>query len=435
MEVYTNNSALNKDKSSKNARSNRPTIEQRSTGGASENLIDLAHVSNAVGVGALADLNNSAVDIDRTPAWLRFAGAPCEGGFPSIMTVSPQKSAAHTSPLERPEEFDQCMAIPADCPNRIAHMARGFRSFMEQASSLPPHGSGKLNIALYYSAMQGLAELLLPVHVYDILHAAGLKAGRPASKLQREVWHAIESAIRYLSGFDTCIERSRAEQPKPDWDLIKLIALSNGKVSDLVEASRLSKPSLAEILDLWFKPGEWVCLAAERETASTRPVEDWKVTGVPAQFFVPNPMSAKQGRTRAGTLSERALESVGPRRILPVEFDFSPKTGPECAQMLERVQERGFSVQDVNAALHLQLDSMVPLGAAVDSAGKSIHGHYPCAHLEEDDLQRFKEYAVLLGADPKVFVANQLVRFPGGTRADNGKVQKLLYVSPEVMLK
>ena len=397
---------------------------------------DSTNVPPARETELLRDMQHvSAVTADRTPAFLRFEGSPCEDELATPVTPTPAPAqVAYTSPLEPPDKHDQCAAIPAGSPNVIAHIAKNYKPFEEQAGSLPPDGCGQLNQAIYYAAIQGLAEGQTPEQVYDILYPAGLKAGRPATKLYREVWHAIEDAVRYLSGVATDIEKSRTRQPKPDWDRIVSTARANGKVSDLVRESKPVPTVFADVLDLWFKPGEWACLAGERHTASTRTVEDWKADGAPPpQLFVPNPMSAKHGRTREGTLSERTLENVGPRRILPVEFDFSPKAGPECARMLEHMQELGYSVKDVNAALHTHLDSMVPLGAAVDSGGKSIHGHYPCAHLSEEDLQRFKDYALVLGADPQVFVPNQLVRFPGGVRADNGKHQNLLYVNPEVM--
>jgi hypothetical protein len=349
------------------------------------------------------------------------------------VTPAPAQPVVYTSPLEPPERHDQCAAIPRGSPNVIAHLAKNYTPFAEQAGSLPPAGCSQLNQAIFFAAIQGLAEGQTPEQVYDILYPAGLKAGRPASELYREVWHAIENAVRYLSGPATDIGKSRSRQPRTDWDRIVSTARANGKVSDLVRESKPVPTVFADVLDLWFKPGELACLAGERHTASTRSVEDWKAIGLPPQFFVPNPMSAKYGRTREGELSERTLENVGARRILPVEFDFSPKAGPECARMLEQMQELGYSVKDVNAALHTHLDSMVPLGAAIDSGGKSIHGHYPCAHLSEEDLQRFKDCALVLGADPQVFVPNQLVRFPGGVRADNGKAQNLLYVNPEVM--
>lgn len=397
-----------------------------------DNLLDLDHVSASA--GALAAGGDSDVTADRTPAFLPFEGSLCEDEPATPVTPAPaQAQVAYTSPLEPPEKHDQCAAIPVDTPNVIAHLAKNYKPFEEQAGSLPPDGCGQLNQAIFFAAIQGLAEGQTPEQVYDILYPAGLKAGRSATKLYREVWHAIESAARYLSGSDSGVEKYRTRQPKPDLDRVVSTALANGKVSDLVRESKPVPTVFADVLDLWFKPGEWACLAAERHTASTRTVEDWKAAGVPPQLFIPNPMSAKHGRTRAGTLSERTLENVGPRRILPVEFDFSPKAGPECARMLEQMQELGYSVKDVNAALHTHLDSMVPLGAAVDSGGKSIHGHYPCAHLSEEDLQRFKDCALVLGADPQVFVPNQLVRFPGGVRADNGKAQNLLYVNPEVM--
>jgi hypothetical protein len=376
----------------------------------------------------------SAITVDRTPAFLRFENCPCEDEPATPITPAPALPIAYASPLEPPEKHDQREAIPVDIPNVIAHLAKNYKPFAEQAESLPPSGCGQLNQAIYFAAIQGLAEGRTPEQVNDTLYPVGLKAGRPATELYREVWHAIENAVRYLSGSATDIGKSRSRQPRTDWDRIVSVALANGKVSDLVRESKPVPTVFADVLDLWFRPGEWVCLATERNTpSSTRTVEDWKAAGLPPQLFVPNPMSAKHGRTRAGELSERTLENVGPRRILPVEFDFSPKAGPECVRMLEHMQEHGYRVKDVNAALHTHLDSMVPLGAAVDSGGKSIHGHYPCAHLSEEDLQRFKDCALVLGADPQVFVPNQLVRFPGGVRADNGKVQSLLYVNPEVM--
>jgi hypothetical protein len=42
-------------------------------------------------------------------------------------------------------------------------------------------------------------------------------------------------------------------------------------------------------------------------------------------------------------------------------------------------------------------------------------------------------YAAKLGADPALFVRCQWVRFPGGTRTDNGRRQPVIYFRPDLL--
>ena len=130
------------------------------------------------------------------------------------------------------------------------------------------------------------------------------------------------------------------------------------------------------------------------------------------QFIVPHPMTQKEGLTEAGNLSQRAKESVGPRRFMVVEMDslrdHSPI--PESAQL----------------GTLKYLSKLAPLVMVLRSGGKSLHGWFEVRETDEKQLRKFLSLACFYGADRAAFTLNQFMRLPWGTR-DNGKVQEVIH--------
>src|SRR5207245_6201927 len=104
-----------------------------------------------------------------------------------------------------------------------------------------------------------------------------------------------------------------------------------------------------------------------------------------------------KGLTQEGKRSSRSQDNVGPRRFLVIEFDFEiDKDGREtsAAPMLRRLSAQGITIADLCAALHAELADIRPIALVVHSGGKSLHGWYPCAGVEEAVMHRFMRLAV-----------------------------------------
>jgi hypothetical protein len=230
--------------------------------------------------------------------------------------------------------------------------------------------------------------------------------------------------------------------PPPDWPHISAVASTGMGIEDLRRVSPvpISDRHTADFfLEVLFPGQPLLCLARENPwDARTAPWETWRN---PRRFglIVPSPMRAKEGKRKDGKPSARCLDNTGPRRYLVVEFDFATRGGEEdsspenliLARLAAEVPCR--TAPDLCAALLLHLIRMgAPMVLAVHSGGKSVHGWFPALGQPEENLRRFFSCACRLGADPATWTPCQLVRLPGGTRA-NGTPQKVLYFNPSLL--
>jgi hypothetical protein len=116
-------------------------------------------------------------------------------------------------------------------------------------------------------------------------------------------------------------------------------------------------------------------------------------------------MLSETGLTKNGRLSQHSLANTGPRRYLIIEAD----SGDLRQQ----------------AAVIWHLAKIAPLAAAVFSGGKSLHGWFFCEGESEERLFKFMQYAVYLGADPRMWLRSQFCRVPDGHRSDNKNSEAL----------
>ena len=138
-----------------------------------------------------------------------------------------------------------------------------------------------------------------------------------------------------------------------------------------------------------------------------------------------------------GKMSQHALEAVGPRQFLVLEFDFSENardgvTDSEWAPLVRAWQAGGIGVADACAALLAHLAEYAPLTLAVHSGNKSVHGWFYAAGRSDEQLRPFMAYAHALGADPATWSPHQFVRMPDGTR-ENWRPQTVYFFHPEIL--
>jgi hypothetical protein len=147
-------------------------------------------------------------------------------------------------------------------------------------------------------------------------------------------------------------------------------------------------------------------------------------------------MTKPMGVKDDGKYSPRCLDNTGPLRFLVLECDFKEKdkdgNDTPDAPMLRALAADGITVKDLCAAIILRWAEFAPLVLVVHSGGKSLHAWFEAVGVDEAALDRFKRFAVSLGADPMTFTRCQLIRLPEGTRAD-GKRQRVLYFNPTII--
>lgn len=137
-----------------------------------------------------------------------------------------------------------------------------------------------------------------------------------------------------------------------------------------------------------------------------------------AEFFRPNPLTGIPVKRGNGKLSLVCDDCVAKFRFAVVEFDSKP-------------------LRDQYAFYMAMLDKGMPFAALIHSGNKSIHGllAVDCPDAEawkrmvEDKL--FCSYLELLGCDGACKNESRMTRTPG-TRRSNGKMQKLLYLNPNL---
>jgi len=123
-------------------------------------------------------------------------------------------------------------------------------------------------------------------------------------------------------------------------------------------------------------------------------------------------MSSLTGISKDGKVSKRCLDNTGPRRHLVVEFDSG--------------------TLDSQAARMLHLAQLAPLGLAVYSGSKSLHGWFQVAGFPEKKVLKFFRYPVSIGADHHTWTSCQMVRVPDGLHK-NGRRQTVHYFNPKLI--
>jgi hypothetical protein len=283
-----------------------------------------------------------------------------------------------------------------------------------------------------FSTALSLTNYFEDEQILEILEAYVSCTGR-----EQEIEKAVSSARRIAKG-------EGGSEPRSLWPVIdyttvhKIVVDCPVRLKDLRSMSPMDlsgeDSKTEEIMDILFPGNPLLCCGREVNAFWTRPREFWRGRESTFQFIVPNPMTKERGMKSDGKESERCLDNTGPRSYLPIEFDISE--AGVWAPYVADWRSRGITIDDANVALHVALGTTglprLPLGLAVHSGGKSVHGWYPCGGLTDEQLGPFMLRAVRLGADKATWTKCQLVRMPDGTR-ENGNRQRVYYFAPGVV--
>ncbi|HXP68628.1 MAG TPA: hypothetical protein VOA88_05045 [Candidatus Dormibacteraeota bacterium] len=174
-----------------------------------------------------------------------------------------------------------------------------------------------------------------------------------------------------------------------------------------------------EVLRRLYEPEERLFIGSRYDAGPehVRPASEWierfeSGAAVP-EHIIPNPLSGELGETKNGKRSYRADSCVERFRFAVVEFD-----------TMSREQQ-----------IHFWAGVKLPIVALVDSARRSVHGwiRIDAANAGEWTGRVEDKLFTLLtavGADAACKNEARLSRMPGGLRAETGRWQRLLYLSP-----
>jgi hypothetical protein len=280
-------------------------------------------------------------------------------------------------------------------------------------ASPPPRGGGLNN--WFYRVARVLHPYRDSAEIIKLLKAA--TAGEPVKhgEIERAVEHSKAKA--WKRGQQSPQQSTKASAwPNLNLEQREAVIASGLGLVDLWENSPMrfegNKSHAEEIIDALFPENPLLCAGRTHWDFDTRSREAWRGKFAALSLIVPNPMTARIGRTRDGKESAHTLETTAPRRFLVVEQDAG-------------------SIDEQSAVL-LHLAERAPLAIAIHSGSKSIHGWFYCAGQTEERLRGFMQYAVSLGADRATWTRSQFVRMPDGTR-DNGERQTIYFFNPEVV--
>jgi hypothetical protein len=278
---------------------------------------------------------------------------------------------------------------------------------------VPRHGEG-IHKWLFCAARY-LHALRQPEEIEELLSAITDGCDRPVPR--REIADAVRNSqpCAWVPGGGQHGQPPRAEPAWPafneeEW---REITRTCGGLVDLWEASPVCPNGFDDpevVVDLLFPAGCLLCCGFTKEQFATATRAQWRGHLCTRPHLVPNPMSARRGRTQNGHMSAHSLANTGPRRFLVVE------------------QDRG--TLDEQAAVILHWAACAPLVLVVHSGRRSLHAWFYCAGQPEEKLRGCMEWFVRLGADSAGWGKSQFTRMPGARRSDTGVQQAVYFIAP-----
>jgi hypothetical protein len=191
-------------------------------------------------------------------------------------------------------------------------------------NACPNTGSG-VHSWLYNTALRLHAFFGNKTHIGELLAMHSANCGRDVG--EQEIWNAIDNSESWLAQQKGKSAESRtvARWPTRNKEQIEAITKAGPNLAGLIAMSPIRRtddqPHTEKIIEILFPGNPLLCAGLKKESALTRPREEWRGVLAKQQFIVPSPMSAIRGKTKNGRDSMRCLANTGPRRFLVVEFD------------------------------------------------------------------------------------------------------------------
>jgi len=213
--------------------------------------------------------------------------------------------------------------------------------FVRDLLSSPPRRGEGLNLWFYK-----IARVLHPFRdaseIIKLLRAA--TAGEPVK--HGEIERAVErsKATAWMPDQVPYGATQASAWPTVNEEQREAVIASGVGLVDLWEISPVrfegNGQHTEEIIDVLFLPDSLLCAGRCNSEFDTRSREEWRRKLAALQLIVPNPMTARIGRTQEGKVSAHTLETTGPRQFLVIEQDRG--TIDEQAAVLLHLAERAW---------------------------------------------------------------------------------------------
>jgi hypothetical protein len=293
---------------------------------------------------------------------------------------------------------------------------------MPYLGECPKSGQGKFDAWINRRVLQELRWFwdMSDDDIFEAVKRECKGCGRDKTELEYDIRHAIQTGRVYLAKAWDSEPVHLDSAPRA---CTETLATSKPKLVESIRDELLAKsdfkgwptPGMSPLgaLKRLFGDG-LVCIGEQKWKFSTGRLsehvfqmnERWLRH---YQFIVPNPMSRRLGRTKAGKWSSKSLDNTGERVFFIVEFDFD--------------QDR----QEDQAKLIWALRKQQRLVMVVFSGRRSLHSWFDVRGMTEESIEDFCDLAVSVGADKAMKDKSQFTRIPGGVNKQTHKEQKLLY--------
>ena len=307
-----------------------------------------------------------------------------------------------------------------------------YHKYKRALETIPPPGGNGCHTALLGVANRGIRAKVPPATIANDLRQHTPPGGRTVT--DTEIWQAVEKAAR---------EHGKQYTPQPTRITTGLPIINGTKYRQtLIEQSRgileydmwqmsplqpdYNPPAnmATTLLEQLHSPDEILFTGDTYET-NVRPVcdivENIRRTGIVPPHIIPNPLDGEWHLNKNEQPSRRCDAAVKVFRFCVCEFD-------------------NMSMEDQVAFWYSVISrKLLPVAALIDSGGKSLHAwlklDLPTA-IDWDRVVRGQLYSAqtglltVLGADTSCKNQSRLSRLPGHYRAEKGKWQRLLYLSP-----
>lgn len=299
-----------------------------------------------------------------------------------------------------------------------------LEAFNTTLAKMPRAGRGE-NLHPYLMTPANAAKRagLTPDEAVKRIYAAVPGGGRPVG--EQEVRDAVERA--YNTEVKPAVKVKPAVNADAFWRHVLNKTAGMTETDMEVElfshsAIRLDDAPAGDavlLLESVYRPSDVLFIGTQYDTKVNR-VDTWLKllkSGAPVPpHITPNTLTGKPAPDKGGKgMTMRGDNNVVGFRVAVAEMDGRPR-----AEQL---------------AFWLTVD--LPIVALIDSAGKSIHAWVATPGISttaewdnQVEGELFGQWLIPLGCDPACKNEARLSRLPGHLRADKGRMQRLLYVTP-----
>lgn len=318
-------------------------------------------------------------------------------------------------------------------------------TYNQALQQIPATGSGCHSFLLSVANLGAIAGISEADIIGDI--RANIPAGGTRRVPDKEIADAVRKALTECEPLTTDGAKHsprrqrrprRASKPFDGPTYRRKLIQRSGGVSE-AELHELSPIRLTwnpgpmdavALLDALYAPDDVLFIGGTYDT-TVRTAKEWRRVieqGKTWPHIIPNPVTGRKHNNRSGIPSWRCDASIADYRFAIAEFDeIDGKKFPHAEQL---------------AFWHTIIaDDLLIVAALIDSGNKSIHAwlrvNLPDAtawvrEVEEGMYDPETGRMALLGADRSCRNPSRLSRLPGHFRAEKGKLQRLLYLNPQI---